>query len=124
MKIYYHFIDVDTNNILPKYQIILIYDCLEAENCGDKIIKIFNFSYLIIMLKDCNDKIVGILKLKYSETYKWKEKYNLDYRKYRSITSYYKQNMFSAICSREFHYYQYMSNAMFCYDKSNLMPQE
>lgn len=123
-KNHYHFIEVDANNIFPQYQIMLICDRSEAKNNEDKSIEMFNSSYQIIMLKDCNDKIVGVLKPEDNETYKLKDEHNLVYRKYRSITSDYQQDMFSAICSGEFHYYPYLSNATFCYDKSNSTPQE
>ena len=96
----------------------------EADNDEDKRIEMFNSVYPIIMLKDCNNEIVGILKPEDNETYKLRDEHNLIYRKYRSITSDYRQDMFNAICSGEFHYYPYLSNATFCYDKSNSTTQE
>ena len=68
------------------------------------------------MLKDCNDKIVGILKPDDNETFRLKYKHNLVYRKYRNITSDYQQDMFCDICSKEFHYYRYLNNAAFCFE--------
>lgn len=123
-KNHYHFIEVDANNILPQYQIMLVCDGSEADNDEDKRIEMFNSVYPIIMLKDCNNEIVGILKPEDNETYKLRDEHNLIYRKYRSITSDYRQDMFNAICSGEFHYYPYLSNATFCYDKSNSTTQE
>ena len=123
-KNHYHFIEVDANNIFPQYQIMLVCDGSEADNDEDKRIEMFNSVYPIIMLKDCNNEIVGILKPEDNETYKLRDEHNLIYRKYRSITSDYRQDMFNAICSGEFHYYPYLSNATFCYDKSNSTTQE
>ena len=68
------------------------------------------------MLKDCNDKIVGILKPDDNETFRLKYKHNLVYRKYRNITSDNPQEMIGYICSQELHYYRYLKNAAFCFE--------
>ena len=122
-KNYYHYIEVDANNILPQYQIMLVCDGSTAERDEDKRIEMFNSPYPIIMLKD-NNELVGILKPEDTETYKLRDEHNLIYRKYKSITSDYQQDMFTAICSGEFHYYPFLSAVTCFYDTSNSEKQE
>lgn len=124
VKNHYYYIEVDANSILPQYQIMLVCDRSEADKDEDKCIEMFNSAYPIIMLKDCDDKIVGILKPEDAETYKLRDEHNLIYRKYKSITSDYQHDMFTAICSGEFHYYPYLSDATFYYGTNNSEAQE
>lgn len=115
-KNHYHYIEVDTSSILPQYQIMIVRNSNTTENDENKNIEMFNSVYPIIMLKDVNtENIVGILKPEDEETYNFGDEHNLIYRKYRSITSNYQHEMFAAICSSDFHYYPYLSDAIIIY---------
>lgn len=110
IKNHYHFIEVNPDNILSEYQIMLVNDCTSANSNMDRCIELYNSVYPIIMLKSCNgNNIVGILKPKDNEIYNFGDEHNLVYRKYKSITSNYQTAMFAAIANSEFHIYPYLT---------------
>lgn len=123
-KNHYYYIEVDTNNVSHQYQIMLVSDGSGAVKDEDKRIEMFNSPYQIIMLKDSNSQIIGVLKPEDNEVYKLKDEHNLVYRKYKSITSDYQTEMFSAICSGDFNYYPYLSDAILAYDKNDITTPE
>lgn len=116
-KNHYHYIEIDPNNILSEYQIMLVSDGTSAENDSDKRIEMYNSTYPIIMLRACNGSdILGILKPEDEEIYSFGDEHNLIYRKYKSITTDYEYDMFTAICEGEFHTYPYLSDVTVMYD--------
>ncbi len=100
LKNSYYYIEVDPSNILPQYQIMLVYDGTGVDIDEGKRIDLYNSVYSIIMLKDCvNDNIVGILKPEDDEIYSINDEHNLIYRKYKSITTDYQLDVHETMYS-------------------------
>lgn len=116
-KNHYHYIEVDSSNIFTEYQIMLVSDCTSAENEEDKSIEMYNSTYPIIMLTDYNgSNIIGILKPDDDEVYSFGDEHNLIYRKYKSYTTDYQPEMFSAIGEGGFKTYPYLSEISAAYE--------
>ena len=119
-KNHYYYIDIDMNNILPEYHIMIVRDTLDQE---DGSIDVYNSVYPIIMLRNSSDeKIVGILTPEDGGTFRFGDEHNLVYRKYQSTTTDYQLAMFRAICEGEFHYYPMLSDATILFEQQPVVP--
>lgn len=119
-KNHYYYIDIDVNNILPEYHIMIVRDTLDQE---DGSIDVHNSVYPIIMLRNSSDeKIVGILTPEDGGTFRFGDEHNLVYRKYQSATTDYQLAMFRAICEGEFNYYPMLSDATILCEQQSVVP--
>ena len=112
----YNYIEVDPANIMDEYHIMLSYDRMSKENPDERGIDVYNSIYPIVMLREIGSShIIGILKPVDGEIYKPGDEHSLCYRKYETQTINYQHEMISAICSGEFHYLPYLSDATIIY---------
>lgn len=115
-KNHYYYIEVDPANVMDEYHIMLSYDHMSKDDPDERRIDVYNSTYPIVMLREIgSNNIIGILKPVDGETYKPGDAHSLCYRKYATQTADYQHEMFSAICSGEFHYLPFLSDATIMY---------
>lgn len=115
---HYHYIEVDAENILDSYQILLVCDRMDGSE--EESIEMFNSPYPIIMLRDtASERIIGIMKPDDGLSISIKDEKEIHYRKYTPKTTGYEHEMFMAICQDEpFYYYPSLSDVIICFART------
>lgn len=117
-KNHYYFVEVDSDNIPDKLQIMLCYDRMNHTNYDEQTLECYNSPYeLIIMREKGGHEIIGILKPDDKEVYELNDEHELKYRQYISVTKGYEYEMMLFVAGKEnFKYFGLLSELTIAYE--------